>query len=329
MRHIILLLAPLIFILLFVSAFFSASETALLVLNRVRLRHMIAKGVKNAKLIHSLISDLDSLIATILVGNNFVNIFISVLVTFLFIDLFGNTFLVALVATLVSASIVLFFGEIIPKILSLRNPEKVSISISRLMKIVVIVLMPITRLFTASGNYIMNLFGIPAKKHSPLITEEEVRLMIEAGKEEGLFGEEQRKMLHRIFEFGSTSVKDVMISKEDIVGIDISASQEELLNAMAESGHSRLAVYKNGSKDEIIGIIYVRDVLHLLRNGQLIKMPDLINAPYMVSPDKMVNDLLKDFQRMHIHLAIVLDVQGKTLGLVTSQDLLEEIVGEI
>lgn len=315
-------------ILLLFSAFFSAAEMALVTINRIRLRHMISKGVRNSRTIYKLLSNMDSLIAAILVGNNCVNIALSVLMTVLFIFYFGNTFLVALFATIVTAVLVLFFGEIIPKTFSIHRPDRIAIEVAPLMDFIVIVLTPVTKFFTKTSNMVVSLFGVKIKKHLPLITEEEVRLMIEAGKEEGLFGEEQRKMLHRIFEFGTTAVKDVMVSKEKIIAVDINTSHEQLLNVMAEEGHSRIAVFKDNI-DAIIGIIYVRDVLHILRDSQLVKIPDLLNAPYCVGPDKKVNELLMDFQKMNIHIAIVTDIKGKTLGLVTLEDLLEEIVGEI
>lgn len=315
--------------LILISAFFSASETSLMILSRIRLRHMMTRGVRNSKIIYNLISDIDSLIATILVGNNCVNIAISVLITILFIHFFGNTFLIALLSTFVAAGMVLTFGEILPKTFALRNPERIAIEVSPLMKAVVIISKPVTKIFIAIANTVMGIFGMPPKKHSPLVTEEELRLIIEAGKEEGLFGEEQRNMLHRIFEFGTTLVKDVMLPKDKIVGVDITATPEELLNVMAEEGHSRIIVYKDNDLDNIVGLIYVRDVLHVLRNSQLVKIPDLISSPYFVAPEKRVNDLLKDFQRTDVQLAIVRDTAGKTVGMVTIEDLLEEIVGEI
>jgi len=315
--------------LVLISAFFSASETSLMILNRIRLRHMLTRGVRNSKIIFNLISDLDNLLATILVGNNCVNVTISVLITIMFIRFFGNTFLIALLSTFVAAWLVLLFGEILPKTFSLRNPERVAIEISPIMKIFVVISTPVTKFFMIIANTIMGFFGVPAMKHSPLISEEEVRLMIEAGKEEGLFGEEQMNMLHRIFEFGTTLVKDVMLPKDKIVGVDITATSEQLLNVMAEEGHSRIIVYKDNDLDNIVGLIYVRDVLHVLRNSQLVIIPDLVSSPYFVAGDKRVNDLLKDFQRTDVQLAIVRDATGKTLGMVTIEDLLEEIVGEI
>jgi len=320
---------PIIAVLTVFSAFFSASETALMILSRIRLRHMISSGVRNSRIIYGLISNIDSLIATILVGNNCVNTAISVLVTIFFIFLFGNTFFVALLSTLVASGLVLLFGEILPKTFSIRAPERVAIEVSPFMKTLVVIMTPITRFFIGISNAIMAVFGVSPKKHSPLLTEEEIRLMIEAGKEEGLFGEEQRNMLHRIFEFGTTRVKDVMILKDKIIGVDITATPEQLLNVMAEEGHSRIIVYKDNNIDNIVGLIYVRDVLHVLRNAELIKIADLVSSAYFVTPDERVNDLLKNFQKTDVQLAIVRDASGKTLGMVTIEDLLEEIVGEI
>lgn len=318
-----------IFILISLSAFFSASETALMILNRIRLRHMVTRGLRNSRIIYNLISDLDNLIATILVGNNCVNIALSVIVTILFVYLFGNTFFVAFLSTLAASGLILLFGEVLPKTFSIRAPERVAVEVAPLMKILVMVFTPVTRFFINISNAIMAVFGVHPKKHSPLITEEEVRLMIEAGKEEGLFGEEQTNMLHRIFEFGTTLVKDVMISRDKIVGVDITGTLEQLLNVMAEEGHSRIIVYKDNNLDNIAGLIYVKDVLHVLRNAQLIKIQDLVSKPYFVNPDQRVNDLLKELQKTDIQLAIVRDAGNKTLGIVTIEDLLEEIVGEI
>ena len=328
MNHVIWWLIPAIIILLLASALFAASETAILILNRIRLRHMMRRRTRNAHTIYNLVSNLDNFIATILVGNNFVNIFLSVLLAVLFIHFLGNTFLTAILSTLTAATLVLFFGEIFPKTLSLRSPERVATEVAPLMRVIVVILTPVTKLFTYATNVVLDLLGVEKRKHSPLLTEEEVRLMIEAGKEEGLFGEEQRKMLHRIFEFGTTLVKDVMVTKDKIVGIDINSSPERLLTVMAEEGHSRIVVFKD-TIDTVVGIIYARDVLHILRNAQLVKIPDLVCAAYIVGPDKKVNDLLKDFQKMNIQIAIVADTEGKTRGLVTLEDLVEEIVGEI
>ena len=152
--------------------------------------------------------------------------------------------------------------------------------------------------------------------------------MIEVGKEEGVLGDDERKMLHRIFEFGDTLVPEVMIPREQIVGVERSATIEELLDRFIEEGHARLPVYR-GDLDHLEGIIYARDLLHLLRHQQLVVVSDLIHPAYVVPVTKRVTDLLRDFQRLHLQIALVQYAQRRTVGLVTLEDLLEEIVGDI
>jgi CBS domain containing-hemolysin-like protein len=172
------------------------------------------------------------------------------------------------------------------------------------------------------------MFKIDTSKRSPVITEEELRLMIEIGKEEGILSDEEKKMLHRIFEFGDTSVSKVMVPKEKIVAVNSKSSPEELLNIFVEEGHSRLPVYEN-SIDNIIGVIYARDLLYVLRDKSLFLLEDIVNKPYCVAGTLRVNELLRKFQADKIQIAIVTDEHKKTLGLVTVEDLIEEIVGEI
>lgn len=314
-------------LLLLISAFFSASEVALLALSRIRLRHMVSRNVRNAKVVNKLVSNLDKLITTILVGNNFVNIAISVLSTLIFITIFGNTFTTAVLATLIVATFILIFGEITPKMLSAKHPDRVSVYIARPMQFVIFMLNPVVTIFTKIGNLTIRMFGLSTQKRSPLITEEEIKLMIEVGKEEGVLGDEERKLLHKIFEFGDITVSEVMNPLNQMVSIGINASAEKLLDILVEEGHSRIPVYKD-SPDNIVGIIYARDLLHIWKNKELIIIPDLIHPPYFVEKAKRVNVLLREFQEKKIQIAIVQE-DNKAKGLVTLEDLIEEIVGEI
>ena len=314
-------------ILILLSAFFSMSETALIALNKIRLRHLVAKGAKNAKLVHSLVSRPERLITSILVGNNFVNTAISVIGATVFVYLYGERLGIFL-ATICIAVIILIFGEIVPKIFAVQRSEKVSLAIARPINFLLMILSPLSQALNRLGNIIIRILGGEVKRRSPLITEEEIRLMIEVGKEEGVLVEEERKMLHRIFEFGDTLVSEVMVSKEKIVAIDIDSDAEELLDLLVEEGHARIPVYK-GSIDTIVGIIFARDLLYILRNKDLIIIQDLVHPAYLVPAKKRVNELLRDFQKMRIQIAIVVDENNKTLGLVTLEDLIEEIVGEI
>jgi CBS domain containing-hemolysin-like protein len=169
---------------------------------------------------------------------------------------------------------------------------------------------------------------IEPTKRSPLVTEEELRLMIEVGKEEGVLSDEERKMLHRIFEFGDIKAGDCMIPRERMIAVNINATSEEVLNMFVEEGHARLPVY-SGSLDTIVGVVYARDLLYILRDKGLFVLHDLIHKPYYVDTAVRVNELLRKFQTDKIQIAIVVDEGKKTLGLLTLEDLIEEIVGEI
>jgi putative hemolysin len=316
-----------ILILALLSFFFSASETSIISLSKIRLRHMLSKGIKRARHIQHLVENSDKFIVAILVGNNFVNIAISAIVTAAFVRVFGFNLGVVL-STFVTAMFVLILCEIIPKILAIKHTEKLALFTAPLMELFIKVFHPIIRVFMAIGNFILKILGIKYSKKSPLITEEELRLMIEVGKEEGVVSDEERKMLHRIFEFGDTRLSDVMIPKEKIIAVDINSVSEEVLNIFVEKGHARLPAY-DGSIDNITGIIYARDLLYILRDKGLFMLHDLVHEAYYAAASMRVNELLRKFQTDKIQIAIVVDEHKKTLGLVTLEDLIEEIVGEI
>jgi len=317
----------LIIILAVASFFFSASETAIIGLSKIRLRHMVEKGIKKAKVVQRLVNKLDQFITAILIGNNFVNIAISSLVTAIFVSIFGWRWGVIL-ATFLSTFFVLVFCDITPKILSIKHTEKIAFFCAPLMEAFINLFNPVIKLFSFISNFILMLFGIKPPKRSPLITEEELKTMIEIGKEEGVLTEEERKMLQRIFSFGETQVKDVMISRDRITAIEIHTPLDKILDILSEEGHARIPVYKDNI-DNILGILYVRDLLYLLRNGKLFMLEDILSPAYFVPLDKKISELLKEFQLKKIQIAIVVDSNRRTQGLVTLEDLIEEIVGEI
>jgi len=322
-----MLVFVLIIILSVASFIFAASETSIIALSRIRLRHMVAKGVKKAQSIQRLSGKLDKFIASILIGNNFVNIALSALVTALCIPIFGFN-LGTLIATFITAFFVLIFCEVTPKIFATKHTEKVSLFVAPIMEGFVKFIDPVTRLFIWISNSLLKIFGIEPAKRSPLVTEEELKLMIEVGKEEGVVSDEERRMLHRIFEFGDTRVNDCMVPKDKIIAVNINTTSEELLNMFVEEGHARLPVY-NGTIDNIVGVIYARDLLYILRDKGLFLLQDLIHSPYYILEGMRVSELLRKFQAERVQLAIVVDKNKKTLGLLTLEDLIEEIVGEI
>jgi len=317
-----------LFMILAIASFlFAISETSIIALSRIRLRHMVIKGIKRAQSIQRLSAKMDKFIAAILIGNNFVNIAMSAIVTALCIPVFGFNW-GTVIATFITAFFVLVFCEITPKIFAAKHTEKVSLFIAPIMESFVKVLEPLTKLFIWISNILLKAFGIDPAKRSPFITEEEIKLMIEVGKEEGVLSDEERKMLHRIFEFGDTKVSDCMIPRDKIIAVNINTNSDELLNMFVEEGHARLPVY-SGTVDNIIGVIYARDLLYILRDKGLFLLQDLIHNPYCVPETMRVNELLRKFQADRIQLAIVVDKYKKTMGLLTLEDLIEEIVGEI
>ncbi|MBU4345770.1 MAG: hemolysin family protein [Candidatus Omnitrophica bacterium] len=313
--------------LAFISFFFSASETAIIGLSKLRLRHMVAKGIKHAESIQRLMTKLDKFIAAILIGNDFVNIAISSIITAIFVHIFGYHWGV-IIATFTATSFVLIMCEITPKLLAIKHTEKVALFSSPIMEIFIRIFHPVICIFTGTSNFILKLLGVEASKRSPLITEEELRLMIEIGKEEGVLSDEEKKMLYRIFEFGDIKVSEVMLSKEKIIGLNLNSTPEQVLNIFVEKGHARLPVYE-GSIDNIMGVVYARDLLYMLRDKGLFVLQDLVQPAYYVAGTLRVNELLRKFQLDKIQIAIIVDGHNKTQGLVTLEDLIEEIVGEI
>jgi len=319
----------LLLILLFLtsSAFLSLSEISLVGISKIRLRHLVEKGSRRAKIVQGLVSQIDTVITTILVGSNFINAALTGLLTAACISWLGEGVGV-LVASLLAGGMILLLTDIIPKVYAARYADRVSLQVAPVMRGLVSLFRPMGQGVTRLSHVALKTMGISMPSRSPLVTEEEIKLMIEMGKEEGVLGEEERMMLHRIFAFGDLKARDVMIPREQMVALPLSATPEEVLDLLTEEGHSRVPVYE-GSLDTIRGILYAQGLLHLWRHQELIVLPDLLHAAYTVPETKRVTELLQEFQRMHVQIAIVTDAQGQTAGLVTLEDLLEEIVGEI
>ena len=315
-------------VLFFFSAMFSASEAALIALNKVRLRHWLEKKRRGARRIQSLVSRMDKLIATILVGNSLVNTGIAAISTLIFAEYFGEQ--AALVyGTILITVVLVIFGELTPKIIAMNHPEGVSLLVRHVISFFIWLLGPVTQLLTWISNGLIKIFGGNPHHRSPLVTEEEIKMMITIGKEEGFYGDNERKMLERIFHFDEIAVHDVMTPMDKVTAVPLDVGDAELERVLLEEGHNRIPVYQ-AKQDNIVGILYVRDLLYMFRDGSLIRISDLISAPYFVPPNKKVAELLKEFQSKKIQIAIVKDTKTqKAIGLVTLEDLLEEIVGEI
>ena len=317
----------LLVVLLALSASFSAAEAAILTINKVRLRHLVEQGHRSAQLTYELLTHLDRVIGTLLIANNVVNVSISAIGSWIFVSLFGPE-RGLLMATVVITVALLVVAEVTPKMFAATHAELVAFALVRPLRGLLVVLYPLASFFTWLGRSLLRSLRIPTRRRSPLVTEEELKVMIQIGREEGILAESELRMLQRIFEFSDSVVREVMVPRARIVGIDLNAKPEDALDVLIEEGHSRIPVYR-GSLDEVAGVVYARDVLAMVRHGGLFVLADLIRPTTFVPETKRVAELLSDFQRDKIQIAMVQDAKGATAGLVTIEDLLEEIVGEI
>ncbi len=313
--------------LLALSASFSAAEAAMLSINKVRLRHLVEQGNRTARLTFDLLIHLDRLIGTLLIANNLVNVAFSAIASWILVSLFGSE-KGLVIATAGLTTILLLIGEVTPKMFAVTHAETVAFVLARPLRVLVVLLYPMASFFTWAGRGLLRLMRIPTKRRSPLVTEEEIKVMIQMGREAGVLAEEELRMLHRIFEFSDSLVRETMVPRNQIAGVDLSAKPDDVLDVLVEEGHARIPVYR-GSLDHVEGVLYARDLLAIVRHGGLFVLSDLIRPIKTVPETKRVAELLSEFQREKIQIAMVKDTRGATVGLVTIEDLLEELVGEI
>ena len=323
----ILFQSSLLVILLIGSGFFSASETALMSLSKIRIRHMQEEGVKGAKLVASLTEDPNKLLSSILIGNNVVNIAATSISTSLFLELFkGNG---VAISTAVMTVLVLIFGEITPKTIAANSSEKVAIAVSKPIQLIIFILKPVVWVFNIVTGVIFKLFGVDNKNNQPYITEEELKTMVNVGHEEGVLEIEEREIINNFFEFGDMQAKEAMIQRLDIIGIDVNESYENIIKTFRNEQFSRIPVY-NESMDDIIGILNIKDIIFLsdeeISNFDIKKY---LREPFFTYEFKKISQLLEEMKVSKSQMAIVLDEYGATSGLVTIEDLIEVIVGDI
>lgn len=316
----------LLVILLILSGFFSASETALMSLSKIRIRHMVDEGIKGAKLLEKLLEDPNKLLGGILIGNNIVNIGASSLASTLAYRIFGDSG-VAL-ATGVMTILVLIFGEITPKSLAKQNAEKISLLVSPIINFVVIVFRPFVWLFSSISGLIIKLFGGDLSKSEPFITEEELKTMVDVSEEEGVLEVEEKEMIFNVFEFGDLQVKDIMVQRVNVVAVNVTSTYEEVLKVIKEEQFSRIPVY-NESIDDIVGILNVKDLILLERDEKKFDVTKYMREPFRTFEFKKITELFSEMKTTRNHIAVVLDEYGGTVGIVTIEDLIEEIVGDI
>jgi len=326
-----LLLIIIFVILLLLSAFFSGSETAFFSLTKVVRNRLKDKNTKRSNRVLYLLQDPRKLLITILTGNTIVNVSAAGIAAFLAANWSRKINfpeeLAIIIEVVVVTIILLVLSEITPKIFSVKNAIQVAELTSLPIQLIAYILYPITKLLSQFPIIISKIMASRSDRH--LLTKEELKTLIEVGEEKGTLVEEEKEMIHSIFEFTKTSVREIMIPRIDMVCVEENIRFSELVQVINEKGHTRIPVFK-GRVDEIIGILHAKELLPLIKTKpEQINLRSLVRPALFVPECKMLDELMKDFHREKVHMAIVVDEYGGTAGLITLEDVIEEIVGEI
>ena len=311
----------LLIILILLSGFFSGAEIAFMSLSRIRINYLVNKNVKNSLRLKYLIDNKQMLLILILLFNNIVNIGASALATYVAINIFGS--IGVGIATGIMTLIILIFGEITPKAYCTYNAEKFSLSMSPLFKLLLKIFYPLVKLFYFITKGITKSFGVKSSKK--LVTEDEVINIIDLCEKEGSIKPFEKEMINNIFKFDDIEVESIMVPRPDIIAFDKSKKVSEIIDDVVKSGFSRIPVYDK-KLDNVQGLLFVKDLIKADKNA---KIETLIRPVLVIPENKKINLLFKDMSQNKKHMAIVVDEHGTVVGLITIEDLIEEILGEI
>ena len=313
-------------ILIAMSAFFSATETAFSSLNRIRLKNYAADGNKRAVKALKISDDFDRALSSILIGNNVVNIASASIGTLIFSNLLGNGPTAVTVSTIVMTVVVLIFGEVLPKSLAKESPEKFALAVTPILYALIVLLTPLTALLVGLKKLVTKIFK--TKNPAPSVTEEELKYIIEEIEDEGVLEEQESELVQSALEFDDITADEILTPRVDIAAVNVNDPPEKVLEAFREGSRSRLPVYEK-SIDSIIGTINAKAFLNAYLENPEVSVRSLLQETIFVPPTKKISMLLKEMQRKKLQLAIVVDQYGGTIGIVTVEDILEELVGEI
>ncbi len=328
--------------LIILNGFFSASEISLISLRKSRVRHLVKAGHPLARKVQRLQEEPERFLATVQIGVTLVGTLASAIGGAIavekikpllrsapvdFINRAAEPFAMGIVVSVITF-VTLVAGELVPKSLAIRYSERIafatSVPIDFLSRLFTVVL----RMLTASNNCVLRFFGMPAGQEASLVSEDEVKYLIREGRKSGIFEPSEEDLIHSVFRFTDTVVREVMVPRTEIAAVEAGSDVDAILRTMNEKGFSRLPVYSR-SIDNIIGVVYLKDILALHMGNQPFQIEGVLRKPYVVPPNKNVSLLLKEMREKRIHLALVGDEYGGTDGLVTMEDLIEEIVGDI
>ena len=313
-----------VIILLSASAFFSSAETALMTSNKLRMRNLAENGDKRAAKVLKVTENTDKMLSAILIGNNIVNLTASSISTALTLKIFGSK-LVG-IATGILTFLILVFGEITPKNVASKNAENMALAYIGVISFLVTLLTPVIFIVNTVAKFVISIFNKNGDDNNA-VTEEELRAMVEYSHEEGVIENEEKKMIVNVVDFGDTVAGDIMVPRVDMVMVDEKSSYEEILQVFREERYTRIPVYEE-TPDNVIGILNVKDFL-LIEDKENFVMKELLREPLYTYEYKKTSALMMDMRKTGANIVIVLDEYGITAGLITLEDMLEEIVGEI
>jgi CBS domain containing-hemolysin-like protein len=317
-----------IIICLLVIAILSSSEVAFIAVNRIKLRSLIEKGNVNAKIVQNIRDEHDRLFSVVILSGNLFTILATSLGTAIALYIFGEE-LGIIIATIVMTFLTVVFGELAPKTFAASHAEGIALAMARPIQLYMRLISPVVWIFRKSSNFIIRLFGGEIKPTPQFLTEEEMKAMISIGEEEGTIEKEEKEMLHNVFEFGDKKVSEAMVPRTEIVAIPEDALVADVLKLVAEKGYSRYPVIKE-NVDNIIGVLYVKSIVKRMAEEEVALQTPIkgfIKEAYYIPESKMVTALLDDMQKNKFQIAIVVDEHGGTAGLITLEDIMEEIVG--
>jgi len=331
-----------ILLLIIANGFFSSSEIALISARRSRIKQLAEKGHKKAQLVSKLQNKPDVFLATIQVGITLVGTLASVVGGAKLVDHLklwlekiplqavqnsSESIAIAMVVVIITY-LLLVLGELVPKYLALAYPERVAFRTVGPVHVLSNLTFFFVRLLSNSSRFLVSLFVKGLPKESGFISDEELKFIVHEGKAKGIFDQTEEELIRSALEFTDITVRNAMTPRTEIIALDKNAGQQKVIRAMTELGFSRIPVYQE-NLDHVVGIIYAKDIINLLQNRDLIILEDILRNPYFVPDSMKISELLKNFQKKRLHMAIVLDEFGGTAGLITLEDIIEEIVGEI
>ena len=315
-----------ILILIALSSFFSSAETAMTTVNKIRIQSLAEQGNKRAVILEKIISNSPKMLSTVLIGNNIVNMSVSSLMTTLTIKILGNAYVG--ITTGILTLLILIFGEITPKNLATIHAEKLSLAYSRIIYGLMILLTPVVFIVNKITEGVLVILHVNPDEKANAMTEHELRTLVNVGEKDGVIENEEKQMIYNVFDLGDAIAKDVMVPRVNVTFADIDSSYDELIDLFREDKFTRLPVYQE-TKDNVVGTINMKDLLLYDSKKSEFQIKDILREAYFTYEYKSISELLVEMRQASFNIAIVLDEYGETSGLITLEDILEEIVGEI